>query len=290
MSSVDKRIILVTGANKGLGYEVVKQLSQRFPHGTIFLGTRSLDNGQKAIARMQDEKSAKVDNVKSIELDVTDKQSIARAAQVVKAAHGHLDVLVCNAGVSGLNGESAETVLSVNVDGVRDTIEAFLPVLTPTGLITVVASEVGAWAMDALPAKLQETLSAPQDITWSRIQQLRADWLAYKKEQKHEEPWPPVTLVVDTYGVSKALLLAWTRWFALQQPQRKVVIVCPGYCATDLNKHTGPRSAAVGGESIIWPILHAEAESGKFYQDGKQLNFLVAAPEWVRNAKELKKH
>ena len=225
MSATDKRVILVTGANKGLGYEAIKQLSEHLPLATLLLGTRSAENGHNAVARMRAQ-HAKVDNVKVIELDVTSKEALKRAAQHVKSVYGHLDVLVCNAGVSGMNGETDETVLAVNLDGVHDTIEAFLPVLRATGLITVVASEVGAWATHSLPAQLQELLNGNRP--WSAIEQLKHDWLAYKKQQKHEQPWPPVTLVTGAYGISKSLLLSWCRSYAREHTQHKLVVVCPG--------------------------------------------------------------
>lgn len=286
MSATDKRVILVTGANKGLGYEAIKQLSEHLPHATLLLATRSVENGHKAVARMR-EQHAKVDNVKVIELDVTRKESLKGAALQVQSAYGQLDVLVCNAGVSGMNGETDETVLSVNLDGVHDTIEAFLPILRTTGLITVVASEVGAWATHCLPAQLQERLSG--NLPWTAIEQLKHDWIAYKRQQKHEQPWPPVTLATGAYGISKSLLLSWCRSYAREHTQHKLVVVCPGYCATDLNKNTGPRSAALGGSSIIWPILHSEAETGLFYQDGKSHPYVAPVPAFM-TGQHLEKH
>ena len=59
-------------------------------------------------------------------------------------------------------------------------------------------------------------------------------------------------------------------------------IVCPGYCATDLNHHSGHRPASKGGESVSFPILHpSEAEAGQFYQDGHVQPFVMQMPPWA---------
>jgi len=287
-SPSDKQVILVTGANKGIGYEAVKLLSHQLPSSTILLATRSLDNGQKAILKMkQEESSHAFDNVKAVELDVTKQASISKAAELVKKEYGRLDVLICNAGVAG---ESAQTVFAVNIDGVHDCIEAFLPIIPATGQIVVVASEVGAWAVAAMPAELQQKLTAVDSITWPAVQQLEADWLSFQKGQPAEQPWSatdhPVT---NSYSISKALVIAYLRWFALQHAQPKLVIVCPGYCSTDINHNSGGRPAFKGGESVCWPVLHpAEAESGQFYQDGAVQSFVKAMPQWAADG--FKKH
>ena len=224
----DQRVILITGANKGIGYEAVKLLSRQVPNAILLLGCRSVDNGQKAILRMRDEQQQhgghNFDNVKVVELDVTQTASIASAAAQVKSEYGRLDVLMCNAGVAGGAGESADTVFAVNVDGVHDTIEAFLPHVPASGLIVVVASEVGAWATAALPPQLQKILTSPNTVNWPLIQQLEADWLKAQKEQPHEQPWPPTNkAATGAYAISKALVLAYLRSFALQHAQPKLV-------------------------------------------------------------------
>ena len=285
-STFSPRTILITGANKGIGYEAAKLLAHKLPKTTILLGTRSLDNGANAVQKMKDAESAhSFDNVKPIEIDVTDKSSITKAAEQVKSEYGSLDVLMCNAGVAGSAGETAETVMAVNVDGVHDCIEAFLSVIPASGLITVVTSEVGAWPTHAAPPQLQKILTTPETITWPIIQQLEADWLKANKGEAHEQPWPATDeMATGMYCTSKALINAYLRSWALQHQQPKLVIVCPGYCATDLNHNSGFRTAAKGGESVSWPILNFDkAESGQFYQDGGVQPFVADVPQYAKD-------
>ena len=283
-STFSPRTILITGANKGIGYEAAKLLAHKLPKTTILLGTRSLDNGANAVQKMKDAESAhSFDNVKPIEIDVTDKSSITKAAEQVKSEYGSLDVLMCNAGVAGSAGESSEMVFAVNIDGVHDCIEAFLPLVPATGLINVTTSEVGAWATHAAPPQLQQLLNTPQDINWPLIQQLEADWLKADKGEAHEQPWPATDgLTGSKYTTSKALINAYLRSFSLQHPQPKLVMVCPGYCATDLNHNSGHRPASKGGESVSWPILNFDkAEAGLLHQDGKVIPFVDEAPQYA---------
>ena len=235
----------------------------------------------------EEDSSYQFDNVKPIELDVTKQSSIKQATEQVKAEYGRLNVLMCNAGVSGGSGETPEQVFAVNIDGVHDTIEAFLPLVPSNGQVVCVTSEVGAWAMHAMPPAEQQTLASPATLDWATTKALMADWLKAVKGEAHEHQWPTVNqhMATSTYPVSKAFITAYLRSFAAQHQQPKLVIVCPGYCATDLNHHSGHRTAAKGGESVSWPILHAgEAEHGQFYQDGITHPFIQQAPEWAEAA------
>ena len=280
MSSPDQRVILVTGANKGIGFEAVRLLSEQLPQATILLGTRSAANAEAALVKLrQANPSSSYGNIHPLVIDVTDKATIVSAAQHVKAKHGHLDVLVNNAGVSNVDGQSVhQGVMDVNLYGVKDAIEAFLPLLPPSSssLITV-SSEVGSWATHACSAELQRTLLEPSTLTWSTIDSLAQQVVKPTASSR----WPPASDTFGAYGPSKALVSAYMRTVALQHPELKVAIVCPGYCATDLNHHSGHRSAAQGGESVIFPVTHS-FESGHFYQDGKELPWSFAAPSWLK--------
>ena len=94
MADTNGKIALVTGANKGIGFEIARQLAQ---HGMfVYLGARNQERGEKAAATL----SAQGLTVKPLMLDVTDAGSMAAAVSVVEKEHGHLDVLVNNAGIA----------------------------------------------------------------------------------------------------------------------------------------------------------------------------------------------
>lgn len=282
MSNTDKRVVLVTGANKGIGFEAVKQLSQRISHGTILLGSRSVANGEQAVKKLQSGGDGHAyDNIEVVQIDITDASSLRAAVDHVKSKFGKLDVLLHNSAISEFNGDNlAPEVLDVNVTGAHDTIEAFLPLVPRGGLIVLVSSEVGAWTMHQIQnggtkesQELYDRLNDPAQNDWKTVSAYIPDWVEYSKTRKiGANAWPKIEGMWGAYTLSKGLLTAWARHFAQEHSEIKFAIVCPGYCATDLNHNSGHRPASLGGQSVIWPIFN-DFKTGHFYQDGKELPF-----------------
>jgi NAD(P)-dependent dehydrogenase (short-subunit alcohol dehydrogenase family) len=135
-------IMLITGANKGIGYETARQLIQA--GHTIYIWARSVERGQKAAAEL---------GTPFVQLDVTDDASIAAAMKTIEDAEGHLDVLVNNAGISGtadVNGPEALSVFDTNAVGVIRVTQAALPLLrrSQNPVVVNVSSALGSfWAV-----------------------------------------------------------------------------------------------------------------------------------------------
>ncbi|KAI5866008.1 short-chain dehydrogenase [Durotheca rogersii] len=135
-SSSNKPLILITGANQGLGYATAKILADTGKYHVI-LGSRSVAKGEEAIAKLKSE-NADVDTsaLTPVVLDVTDDASIEAARDLVKEKFGHLDILINSAGVNGQIPvrkpglrENYQFVFDVNVFGVAVLTETFLPLL-----------------------------------------------------------------------------------------------------------------------------------------------------------------
>lgn len=278
------RSIVVIGANKGIGYEAVKLLAPKLPECTIYLTARSQENGQGAVKKMKESVADhSFANVRILILDVLDTATIEQAVTTVQKECGTLDVLLHNSGISNVGGDgAAKQVFDVNVQAVKACVDAFRPIVTPeTGKIVVVSSEVGAWATHSMKPELQSKLLDIKNTTWERVNAWIDDWLRYKQgESGVQEPWPPIERTGQGYPMSKAFLNAYLRHYAQEHPDVKLAIVCPGYCATDLNFHQGHRPASEGGASICWPIFN-EFQSGHFYQDGKEMPFVLPPPAWL---------
>ncbi|KAF0703773.1 Aste57867_7531 [Aphanomyces stellatus] len=274
-------VYLVTGANKGIGYEAVRLLSERLgAKAIVLLGTRSLENGTRAITAMQQANpKCTYENVHPIEIDVSKPSSIQAAAAEVRSTYGSLHVLINNAGVFG-QVEGPEMCFQVNVFGAHDTLVAFQPLMIPNQSIhIVVASQVGAWTWAALSPELQATLTNFETLNPNHVNELAQDWLHFARHETSKHQWPDAAATYGPYGISKTLVIAQTRKWAVDHPTIKTVIVCPGYCATDLNNHSGVRTATQGGDSVIFPIFHPDAtQTGGFYQDGAVLSFYAPQP------------
>jgi NAD(P)-dependent dehydrogenase (short-subunit alcohol dehydrogenase family) len=230
-------LALITGANKGIGFEVARQLGAIGM--TVLVGARDDDRG--AVAE-QDLRDRGVDAY-HMALDVTDQASVDQAAQRIGVEHGRLDVLVNNAGITGgpASGRPSQTPLAIlrqvyetNVFGAVAVTNAMLPLLrrAPAARIVNVSSEVGS---------VQATLD-------------------------REGPLWPMTSI--PYPSSKTALNMVTAQYAkeLWDTPIKVNAANPGYCATDLNNHTGFRSAEEGAEAIVYlATLPEDGPTGSFY-------------------------
>jgi NAD(P)-dependent dehydrogenase (short-subunit alcohol dehydrogenase family) len=268
--------ILVTGSNKGIGYEAVKLLSLQQPDATILLGSRSIQNGNEAIERMKSsDLSHPFTNIKVLELDITAPSSLASAVEHIRSTYHTLDFLIHNSGISELNGDIKHpAIFDVNVRGTKATIDAFLPILTPhTGKITVVSSQVGSWYQHGVNDEIRKEFEDIDNVTWEKVEGWMQDWEKFAAGKQSKAKWIPLDEPVGTmYMASKGMLNPWLRNFAKTHKEIQLAVVCPGYCATDLNGFAGTRPAEKGGESIIWPTFN-EFESGKFYYDGKEVGY-----------------
>jgi len=231
-------IALITGADKGIGFETARQLGVRGV--TVLAGARDEARGRQAERLLRDDAGREGPGggalgggteVRFIPLDVTDAKSVREAADWIEREYGHLDILVNNAGIvpkTIRGGPPSETdldamreVYETNVFGVILVTNAMLPLLrrAPAARIVNVSSEVGSITSTTDPA--------------SPLAQMPAS-LAYPS--------------------SKTALNMITAMYAkeLRDTAIKVNAANPGYTATDLNGHSGFRSAAEGAEASVY--------------------------------------
>lgn len=207
----------------------------------IYLGSRSLANGEAAVKQLNDEG---FDDVALQLIDVTDLISIQNAVKELSAKTDHLDVLINNAGISGVMPQNASetamdnirTVFETNFFGVIQTIQAFLPLLKKSAAprIVNVSSDLGSLGHHADP-----------------------EWQHYQ-----------VKLLA--YNSSKTALNAFTVMLAYEfkDSNFKINSVNPGYTATDFNHHTGYKTVEAGAEPIVkYAMLDSEGPTGGFFSD-----------------------
>lgn len=207
-----ERVALVTGANKGLGLEVARQLGVRGV--VVLLGARDERRGRAAATSL----TAQGLPVTPLRIDVTDGASIADAAAHIERRHGRLDILVNNAGIAGSSpgpasaatAEQMREVYDTNVFGVVAVTNAMLPLLrrSAAGRIVNMSSDVGS--------------------------------LTYMSD-----PGSPISKVNRLcYQTSKTALNALTVMYANELRETGITVnsANPGFTATDLNNHSGHRT------------------------------------------------
>lgn len=143
-------ITLITGGNKGLGFETARALKEK--GHTVYIGSRDLERGQQAAESI---------GVKCIQLDVTNEGSVTKAAQHIASEEGHIDVLINNAGISGgfktpgeMTPADVEHVYQTNVFGIVRMMQHFLPLLDKSSnpVVVNVSSGLGSFGMVTNPA------------------------------------------------------------------------------------------------------------------------------------------
>lgn len=277
-------VILVTGANRGLGFEVVKKLVAVSidPQKTIILfASRDIERGKEAISRL-----GSPPNVCLLQLDTSSRDSIIHATNEIKEKYnGYLDVIINNAGIGTREKtiDAARQVFATNYYGVKTLNEYMCPLLRENGRIVNVSSEVGSWVLHCASNDLQNKYSSPT-LTMEELDQLVKDFLLAVEQEKVDKSGYGSQFPFLIYGVSKTALTALTRIEARQWSSTKnilILAVCPGYCATDMNDKTPlARPPELGADSILFVVNTPQnkLENGAFYQDGIKMQQAYACP------------
>lgn len=227
------RIAVVTGANRGIGREIARQLGQR--GDTVLLTAR---DGAKA-ERTAKELTRAGAPVEPHQLDVTDPASIERFAKHLERNYGRLDVLVNNAAI---HYDTWQQASSADLEVVREAWETNL---------------FGAWALTLA------VLPGLRASDHGRIVNVSSE-AGSLSEMSSGSP---------AYRTSKAALNALTCMLAAELRSRRILVnsVCPGWIATDMGG-AGGQSVSVGAERILWAIdLPDNGPTGGFFRDGKRV-------------------
>ena len=235
-----QRVAVVSGGNRGLGFEVCRQLAQR--DITVVLGSRDIAKGEAAAATLREENL----NVHSHHLDVTHAAGIHTLKAYVEREYGRCDILVNNAGIIGEHGkgdpaltsilhldfDSIEKTFAVNVHGALLLSQALVPLMQEAGYGRVVNVSSGMGALT----------------------DMQMGWPAYR--------WSKVAL----NGLT-ALLAA-----ELDGEHIKVNSVCPGWVRTEMGGPSATRTVEEGAAGIVWlATLPDDGPTAGFFRDRERI-------------------
>jgi NAD(P)-dependent dehydrogenase (short-subunit alcohol dehydrogenase family) len=227
------RIALVTGGNRGIGRELVAQLSAA--GDTALLGARNIVGAREVATALADAAG----RVEIVPLDVADPASIARAARHADNVHGRLDVLINNAAI---NYDTWQRGVDADLDVVQEALDTNL---------------LGAWRVTQAFLPLLRRSAHPRLVNVSS----EGGSLASMGGG------------TPAYSVSKAALNALTRVLADELRGDGVLVnaVCPGWTATDMGGRGG-RPVADGAASVMWAVdLPDDGPTGGFFRDGARV-------------------
>lgn len=228
------RVSLVTGANRGIGLDVARQLAIR--GFTTIMGARDVQKGEEAASSLRQSGL----KVIPVHLDVTEQKSIDDAKHLVEERFGKLDVLVNNAAILYDSWQRAE---NADLDTVREAFET---------------NTLGAWRV------CQSFIPLLRKSGHARIVNVSSE----------SGSLTVMGGGTPAYSVSKVALNALTRMLADEVRGSHILVnsVCPGWVATEMGGPGAPRTVEEGAASVMWAVtLKDDGPTGGFFRDGEQL-------------------
>jgi NAD(P)-dependent dehydrogenase (short-subunit alcohol dehydrogenase family) len=232
-----KKVALVTGANRGIGFEVARQLGRKGLE--VVIGARDAAKGEAAAHKLRDEGLT----VTFTQLDVADDGSVARAVDSIMKRLGHIDVLVNNAGI--YLDKYGDSVVDAKLDLIRKTFET---------------NTLGALRL------AQKIIPQMARNGYGRVVQLSSG-MGQLSEMNGGSPG---------YRISKTALNAVTRIFADEFKDRGVLVnsVCPGWVRTDMGGSEAELTVEQGADTVVWlATLPDNGPTGGFFREREPISW-----------------
>ena len=287
INTAGRRVAVVTGANKGIGFEIVRGLLRELSDTTdVVLTARDVRRGEKATQELRAAAGNEARNLVFHQLDLCDTGSVDAFRQWLSDAYGGLDILVNNAGFAFKSAaiepfaQQAEETCAVNFSGTLRVCQALLPMLRPHARVVNVSSMAGTSTI--LSPALRARVLAP-DISVEELCRFIDEFITAAQaggDELARQGWP-----TTAYGVSKVAVSALTRIHArdfgndVSSPGANGVLInamCPGWCKTDMAGHSRPpRTAAEGADTAVFlaTLPVGTRDNGKFFSDRLERNW-----------------
>ena len=264
-------VSIVTGANKGVGFGIVRSLCKKVG-GTVIIASRNEERGLAAVQALKDEGLNPVFE----QLDICSDDSIAKFCEIIKTKYGGIDILCNNAGVAYKRDstapllEKAEVTNATNLLATIKVTDALLPLMNENGRICQIASMCGILNRSfADPENPVRQRVVDPNLTVDGLLEIYKEYIEAVKQDDYT-----VFKQNGAYEFSKCMLIAHTRILGrqLDKGSKKVIVncCCPGWVDTDMSSHKGPLTIDQGAVTpVLVCTLPIEAGSGTFYREEK---------------------
>ncbi|XP_058517637.1 carbonyl reductase [NADPH] 3 isoform X1 [Ochotona princeps] len=251
------RVALVTGANKGVGFAIARDLCRRFS-GDVVLTARDEARGRAAVQQLQAEGLSP----RFHKLDITDLQSIRTLRDFLRREYGGLNVLVNNAGIAFESDDptpfdiQAELTMKTNFFATRSVCTELLPIMKPHGRVVNISSLQGSKALEDCSEDLREKFRC-ETLSEGDLVDLMKKFVEDTRNEVHEkEGWPD-----SAYGVSKLGVTVLSRILARRLDEKRKAdrillnACCPGWMQTDAAGDDGCRTVEEAAETPVYLAL-----------------------------------
>ncbi|XP_033743473.1 carbonyl reductase [NADPH] 1-like [Pecten maximus] len=277
----NKRVAVVTGSNKGIGYAIVRGLCKQFD-GDVYLTARDKSLGLQAVQDLNKEGLSP----KFHQLDVTKPDTIAKLRSFLKDTYGGLDILVNNAGIfieansAAQDGTQAESIVRTNFTGLCDVSEALFPLLRPHARVVNISSMLSFASLLKCSDELQHRFK-DENISQEELKILMQQFVDCIKMGTHGANGWPTGKYTSGYGVSKigATVISFIQQRELKKDSRPDIVVnavCPGYVVTDLTGQQGFKTIDQGAETPLYLAMlppNTTNPNGKFISEKQIVNW-----------------
>jgi len=266
-----RKVAVVTGSNKGIGYAIVRALCKQYD-GDVILTSRDEGRGQEALKSLQGEGL----NPKFHQLDIDDAASVERLRDFLTQQYGGLDVLVNNAGIafkaSATESFAVQAVvtLKTNFWSTLKACDILFPILKPHARVSHVSSFVSIMSLGKCSDAVKAQLTSDK-LSIEELKGIMEKFTQTAQEGKHQE----AGFSNSAYGMSKVGVTAMARiqQRAFDKDSRPDLIVnacCPGYVDTDMTSHKGTKTIDQGAETPVMAALipaNATSPKGQFMSE-----------------------
>ncbi|XP_036301623.1 carbonyl reductase [NADPH] 1 [Pipistrellus kuhlii] len=272
--SSSSRVAVVTGANKGIGFAIARDLCRRFS-GDVVLTARDEARGRAAVQQLQAEGLSP----RFHPLDIDDLQSIRALRDFLRQEYGGLNVLVNNAGIAFKVNDptpfhiQAEVTMKTNFFGTRDVCTELLPLVKPQGRVVNVSSMVSLRALKNCSPELQQKFRS-DTISEEELVGLMNKFVEDTRNGVHQkEGWPNTAYGVTKIGVT-VLSRIHARNLSAHRGGDRILLnaCCPGWVRTDMAGPKATKSPEEGAETPVFLALlppDAEGPHGQFVMEKK---------------------